>query len=1293
MDTNEGLSSNSVYSIYKDKIGFIWIATSNGLDRYDGIRTKHYSSNFTNSVWLYYISKIQEDTYGNLILKRNNYIVYNRRKDNFYKDIVSYLNNIGFYCEKGPNIIITGKKGDLWLSYNHGIYHYDMICKKRFFYPLKNVSDIMTTKDRAYIILKKGMIISISTKNGEIHKDNSFSIICKRHKYNDLNIFIDKQNQVWVYSKNANDGLFCQQANHCWKHLCSSKSADYRIRGNQICAMAADRTGNIWIAMEHNGIDVFSKKNNHVIQLSRGYNGIISDRVNTLYCDEEGTMWIGYLKNGISYYTFRSVAFETHSFGNSNASEYENDISALMADKDGNIWAGTDGYGLYKLNSSLKNITHYHLDKKKNIVSCLYQDRKGKIWIGTFEDGIYCIDKNRWTHITKGNLGLEDNNIWSITEDDKGTLWIGGLNEGPQKWNDEKKRFDKLISKIWLSKLCKVKTDKLYIATFGYSIIDTKKMNISPNFTCNKKNTLRFSDEEIRDMYYDSRGLLWLCGKRGLSIYDQKTDTVYYITQKNGLCNDITQAITEDLKKDIWITTENGISQIITRKSAKEYTFFIKNYSGKDGLPFMSFNQKAICTDKIGNVYVGGTEGLCVYRVNRPVIPANQPTVLFTDIQIGNEFIIPDSVYNGNIVLKQNISKCHQATFNYSDRMITFFFASPGYSKSSVCRYAYKMESSLPSVWIYTSEDRVMFDNLNPGHYVLKIKACNNDGIWSKVSSINILVRPPFWASWWAFILYICFASATVLYLFYVIRRRQKEKMHIQKIKMELDKQRHINNMKLEFFTNVSHDFRTPLSLIITPIEKLLDDYKDKTVAKTLSTIHRNAMQLTDMVNQLLNFTKLDEASETVVLTHCDYISFVKEICDAFSLYQKKKMISLNFSTTIEELFFDFDQDKVRKIMMNLLSNAFKFSKRNSVVFVVIDSDNDEISTSVNDNGIGIPDYEKKKVFERFYQVGKNHLEYGNGIGLHIVSQYVSLLNGKITLTDNMPCGCRFCFTLPIIRMSNPVSTDDQTLTTPIAKPSHNEKTQQHILIVEDNDDFLNFMDECLNDIYLISKASNGIEALKVLQQKEIDLIISDIMMPVMDGLELCKKVKTDIAFSHIPIILLTARTTEEHKLEGLRDGADDYLTKPFNLNILKLRIEKLLQWNKDCHKIFTNKMEIKPEEITISSLDEELIKRAIKVVEDNMDNSEFSVIDLGRAIGLSRGHLYRKLMEITGRGPLDFIRILRLKRAKQYLKESQMTVSEIAYIVGFNTPKLFSKYFKEEFKISPSDFKGKSTS
>ncbi len=1291
LGTNDGLSSHDIYTAYRDRMNFVWIASSAGIDRYDGARVKHYTNNADNSIWINGVSEIKEDMLGNLFLKRyTDYMVYVRAKDNFMY-VVDYLRTVGFNIRKdSPHRVEIDHEDCLWMAYTDGLYRYDMRHRKINYYPVVGIDDVKSARDGVYILRKDGVIVSLRHHGTISSVDKSFVGICAAYGMKYQSMMIDGQNRPWVYSAVVGAGIFYHDSARHWMHFGSTADADYRIKGNYISAVSTDTYGNVWIATEHQGIEVFFKKQKRLFTLPKGPNALYSSNIKFLYSDNEHTIWVGYQKKGLSYYSLAPLNFETYLYGKTNASEYESDVSSLLLDRNDNLWVGTDGFGIYRYGPDMNLKAHYDLNRSINVVACIYEDKVGRIWLGTYDDGVYYFSHDRWTHFLKGEKGLADKDVWSITEDDAGNLWIGGLGMGLQRYDEKRGRFEKSIKNMWIGKICRAWNHRIYCGAYGFTVFNTEKRTIGRTYVGNVKGTQAFSDARVRDMCCDSRRLIWLCGQRGISVYDEMRDTVYYITSNVGLCSDGVQAVTEDNSHNMWVTTGNGLSQIKVRCHAGIYSFVIKNYSVRDGLQFSSFNQRSIFADRRGNVYMGGSEGFCIHRPGHVSTKPRRPVLLFTDLHIGNDFIQVDSTYNDNIPLRNNINNAKEVRLSYSDRTITFYFSSPASNASGQCQYAYRLESLSTSEWIYTTEGKVSFDRLNPGRYVLKVKARNSDYLWSEVRELHIVVMPPLWQSWWAYLIYIILAALTAYYVYYFIRRRQEEKIRVQKIKIDLDKQRHINNMKFEFFTNVSHDFRTPLSLIITPVEKLLEDNKDKPIVKTLSTIHRNALQLKDMVNQLLDFAKLDESGEKVILSNADYIEFVRSICDEFALYQKGKMIDLHFSTSTEHQVFDFDKDKVRKILMNLLSNAFKFSPKNSVVIVEIEISGDEMLTSVKDNGIGIPDSEKGRVFDRFYQVGKKHLEFGSGIGLHIVSQYVNLLHGKITLTDNQPCGTCFCFSLPIILNQQEKTADDDAETT-IATNAVDHNKRPRILLVEDNEDFLSFLDECLNGDYSISKAANGAEALSVLQQQDINLVISDIMMPVMDGLELCRKIKTDIALSHIPVVLLTARSTEEHRIEGLRDGADDYITKPFNLNILKLRIEKILEWGKQNHEKFTNKMDVKPNEITISSLDEMLIKKAIQAVEDNMDNSEFTVEDLGRAVGLSRGHLYRKIMSITGSGPLEFIRILRLKRAKQYLEKSQMSVSEIAYLVGYNTPKNFSKCFKEEFHLTPSEYKEKS--
>ena len=494
--------------------------------------------------------------------------------------------------------------------------------------------------------------------------------------------------------------------------------------------------------------------------------------------------------------------------------------------------------------------------------------------------------------------------------------------------------------------------------------------------------------------------------------------------------------------------------------------------------------------------------------------------------------------------------------------------------------------------------------------------------------------------------------------------------------------------------TNVSHDLRTPLSLIIIPLEKLLSSNLEKGVKEELELIHRNSETLLNEVNQLLDFRKLDQQKTQLMLSHGNLSDFVKEVCGSFIPQAVKKGINIRLHINETKMDMDFDRNKIQRILLNLLSNAVKYNYENGEVIVALDkitaNGTENAQIQVADTGIGIKDENKDKIFDRFFQEQHSTTTYiGNGIGLHIVKEYVTMHHGTITVENHIPQGTIFTITLPVTH--NYAVNDEKQDEAEIREKAVDEvsdTTDTHktsLLIVEDNDDFRNFLINCLKGTYQVFDAPNGKEALEILAHQSIQIVISDVMMPEMDGMELCRKIKTDIRYSHIPVILLTARTADEHELSGLKEGADDYITKPFNLEILLLRIQKILKWTKNNHEKFKT-IDISPSEITVSSLDEQLIEKAIRAVEENMDNSEFSVEELSSYVGMSRGHLYKKLIMITGKSPLEFIRILRVKRGKQLLEQSQLNVSQIAYQIGLS-PKQFAKYFKEEFGYVPSEY------
>jgi signal transduction histidine kinase/DNA-binding response OmpR family regulator len=609
-------------------------------------------------------------------------------------------------------------------------------------------------------------------------------------------------------------------------------------------------------------------------------------------------------------------------------------------------------------------------------------------------------------------------------------------------------------------------------------------------------------------------------------------------------------------------------------------------------------------------------------------------------------------------------------------------------------QYAYRLNKD--EEWVKLEGNRIYFNKLSPGTYQLEVKVYENNNSYknSKASCLTIHVLPPFWLSVPAYIGYTLLLAGVIIFFFLKMKRKHIRNLSQQKREMEIIQQHEMDEAKMRFFTNVSHDLRTPLSLIIIPLEKLLSSNLEKGVKEELELIHRNSETLLNEVNQLLDFRKLDQQKTQLMLSHGNLSDFVKEVCGSFIPQAVKKGINIRLHINETKMDMDFDRNKIQRILLNLLSNAVKYNYENGEVIVALDkitaNGTENAQIQVADTGIGIKDENKDKIFDRFFQEQHSTTTYiGNGIGLHIVKEYVTMHHGTITVENHIPQGTIFTITLPVTH--NYAVNDEKQDEAEIREKAVDEvsdTTDTHktsLLIVEDNDDFRNFLINCLKGTYQVFDAPNGKEALEILAHQSIQIVISDVMMPEMDGMELCRKIKTDIRYSHIPVILLTARTADEHELSGLKEGADDYITKPFNLEILLLRIQKILKWTKNNHEKFKT-IDISPSEITVSSLDEQLIEKAVRAVEENMDNSEFSVEELSSYVGMSRGHLYKKLIMITGKSPLEFIRILRVKRGKQLLEQSQLNVSQIAYQIGLS-PKQFAKYFKEEFGYVPSEY------
>ena len=679
---------------------------------------------------------------------------------------------------------------------------------------------------------------------------------------------------------------------------------------------------------------------------------------------------------------------------------------------------------------------------------------------------------------------------------------------------------------------------------------------------------------------------------------------------------------------------------------------------------------------------------------------------MFTGLSLFDEAVKVGQSYGGRVLIEKELNDVENVEFDYKQNIFSVSFASDNYNLPEKTQYMYKLEG-FNNDWLTLpiGVHNVTFTNLAPGKYVLRVKAINSDGyVGIKEATLGIVVNPPFWMSWWAYLLY---AAGLVVVLFlarYRMLKREREKFHLQQIENEVAKNEEINNMKFRFFTNVSHELRTPLTLIISPLEGMLKETTDELQSTRLQLMYRNAQRLLHLVNQLLDFRKGEMSTHQLSLSEGDIISYVHSVCNSFLLMADKKHIQFSFFSGIDTFSMAFDADKVGKIVMNLLSNAFKFTPEGGRVTVMIEhvtGTPDTLEIKIADTGIGISDVDKEHIFDRFYQADHKGVEEttGNGIGLSLVRDFVTLHEGEVKVFDNIGTGSVFVIQFPVKHVETQVQLPEETGMSVGDEEDREMKEEVReetgrkdfplLLVVDDNEDFRIFMRYSLELQYRVKLAVNGNEAWEMMQEELPDLVISDVMMPQMDGNELCRLIKQDKRTAHIPVILLTARQNTEAKLEGLQTGADDYVTKPFNMTILVLRIRKLIELSR-YHRVTQGMIDPAPSEIVITSLDEKLIEKAIKYVEDNMSRTELSVEELSRELGMSRVHLYKKLLQITGKTPIEFIRVIRLKRAAQLLRESQLHVSEVAFEVGFNNPKYFSRYFKDEFGVLPSVYQEK---
>lgn len=1267
LTTTEGLSNNNISSILKDEKGFLWIGTEYGLNQYDGHTFQKYffTEEYTNN-----ISSIQKDAYGNIWVLAGQYMIYDQKTKKF-ELAIDKIRQVGVDC-KGIDKVYIDKQRDLWIIDGKNITHIGIDKRyKTYRLPLSESIISLIRLDGILYLSSAGKIYEYNLEKNTLRElEKVTSQISTNSK--EIYLYGDEEKTLWCFSTESD---FLLRKRHYSSDVEKVKlplsDRKYVIRD-----VLDDDKGNIWVATDNSGVYILNKQSGSITNERSKVNdpsSMINDKVSSLYRDEEGTIWLAHYKGGVSYL----LPYPKKIKGVNVDLNYS--IASIYEDSEGYLYVGTDGDGLLK--KPLGSDTFNKINIPARTIIDINQDSSGRLWIGTYTDGLYCINKNNISHYTTNNSGLINDNVWAIEEDGYHNIWYGTLQNGLGRFNPTSQSFTRHLKDRNVNCVLHLHYaggDSLFVATNdGIGIVNTKTLQETIVKETKKGEKFRFNF--VRVLYCDSRRWLWIGFVGGTAIWKLDSDEILYYNSENGLCNNLINDIIEDEDNNVWIATSNGLSHFIVNKNALTQSNPIKqivNYGSFDGLTSVDLNKFARLTD--GNIAVASEKGYNIILPLQNTLERNL-TPKVTNILVDNNTLGNSQIQGNDSII--NISL--KSSLLPTDHYIRVYFSAFNYNSKRI-QYAYQINDD---EWQTISENYVILGPYSHGEYNLKIKACDENGILNdNYTEIKINIPSPFWMHPIAYTAYAILVGLIIVYIWYNNKRKTKAKIHKHQMEIEQQKRIELYDSKMDFLTNISHDIRTPLSLIITPLEKLVEDGKVKgSAAKQIKTVYKNAQYLLDLVNQLLDLRKIDVKADTVNLSTGNINSFINEICENFKYDAEKNHRVLYFHSTVGDLRILFDKEKINRIMYNLLSNALKFTSPGGHIFVELWNDDALLYFSVADDGIGISDENMNKIFTPFFQVKQNDVNYGAGIGLHIAKEYLSLCGGQIRVEHNTPTGCKFICNIPIIEQDFKEPDNIETdINTDINTNSSGKRPQ--LLLVEDNVEYREFLLNILSETYDVEAAQDGLQAIKILKKKDIDIIISDVMMPNIDGNKLCEIVKTTVEWSHIPVILLTARTADEHRMTGLKYGADDYLTKPVKLELLNLRIKKFLDWKEKCHNEFKTLNDIKTKDVTISSIDEQFVTAVHSIIDKNICDSTYSIDNFCSELNMSRTKLYRKFIAVTGMAPMEYMRVYRLKFARKKL-EPGCSISEVAYNAGFTHPKYFTKYFKEQFGVTPSQY------
>lgn len=1323
INRSHGLSSNRTSSIVKEKDGFVWIGTDNGLNRYDGFDFKVFNqqnSNLNSSS----ITDLLLDKNGSLwVATLNGGLNLYQPESNTFQVFKSNKQNQKALPSNNIRTLFEDSEGKLWVGSEGGLSWYEESTQSfKTYNHDKSVASSLNNDIVTSIFEDAQGHLWIGTFGGGLKKlsrttQDLVSIQSASDIQTDFIHTLDALDEETLLVGTKGSGLLKLDKNSL--KFSDFFTGDFYIKNQPsiIRTLFKDSNDIIWVGTDGNG--VFKINHNETTAKIKNYvhnaqfeSSLSGNAVYDVMEDENSNIWIGTAWNGVS--TLNPNSNYELIFSDIKG---ENLTPVLSIYKDlEHLFLGLDGKGLTIYDARNKNVNLFNTRANTSIggdyIQHIYKSSDGIIWLGTFANGLIKFDPKtqalkQYKHNPNQSNSLSFNDVRFILEDKDSNLWIatwgGGLNYfnrtteefthyRKENNNPESISSDNIISMI-------KDGDDLWLATFGGGVnrFNTTTFK-SARYRYEEEHTNSLSSDYIFSLHLDSSQNLWIgTSGGGINVLNIENNLLKRFDENEDIKYESIRGILEDDHQDIWLSTKTGIYEY--NKSSENFTWYSK-LAGE-------YTINSAFKDQNNQLFFGTTNGVLTFDPQKISKYEKQPEVVITNLKLFNKTIKVEE----EGILSKHISHTKTITLEHDANVITFEFAALAFPFSKESEYAIMMEG-FDENWRTIGQDRtVTYTNLPPGDYSFKVKSKQIGSSWGdKATTLHLKILKPFWLEWWAILIYILVALF-ILYLFrkYTIAwEKLKANLKLEQITHKKDIE--LYNLKQQFFTNISHDIRTPVTLILGAINRLSKskDIQDKETLLTMKSIKKNGNQLENLVNELLDSRKFETGKLKLYVTSQNIVEYAEEVYISFKELALKKEIEFNFKANTKSCEVWFDKMQLEKVLYNLLSNAFKFTSKKGKVEFLITEKEDKVEIQINDKGVGLGKNQLEKIFNRYYQANNNQLnDKGYGLGLSISKEIIEQHFGTISASSIKGQGTQFTIQL---KKGNSHFDENQIQNTeanedyfsnhytkeqaePLSEPSQDQEEnsdRKSILVVEDNLEINRYISETLKDEFIILNAANGKEALELTTKHDVDVIISDIMMPVMDGLSLTKELKSNMRTSHIPVLLLTARATLTHKIEGFEIGADDYITKPFNEDLLKSRVKSILKNRSLLHSKFWKKELIPMSELSLTKADEQFMNKLIKIIEENMSSPDLDVNFVCDKLGMSHSVLYKKIKSLTNMSYIEFVRDFKLKTAKKLIEEQNFSVKDACYHVGYTDRKYFSKIFKKHFGKPPSYFQKK---